>query len=163
MVNPRGSRGVVINAELARIFEKIQEEERKKRPTEDVGLATVVQEYLRKALYYEEQMELAKDHIDYRGPVDNNRLLFYDKDWKRTVMIQIKEKCLFCEEDNTDNCRHVGFAWTIPEVAQKLREHGWSKPKPTIERSTQKEKHEESINHVGGGIPNKQSVEDEFH
>lgn len=117
---------VHLTVELTKIFREKWKAAKKENPKIQMG--TVVNEFLRRALYYEEQMELAKEHIEYVRPVDD-KLLFYDKDSNRSIMIHIRDKCLFCEEDKTDNCRHVGFAWTIPEVVQKLKEHGFKPPR----------------------------------
>lgn len=118
---------VHLSIELTRIFRQKWEQAKKQDPTIKIG--TIINEYLRKALYYEEQMELANEHLEYIKPVDD-KLLFYDKDKKVFAMIEVRGPgTLFCEEDNSDNCRHVGFAWTKPEVYKKLIEHGFKKPK----------------------------------
>lgn len=34
--------------------------------------------------------------------------------------VYIRDKKLYCESCQTDNCVHVGYAWTIPKVREKL-------------------------------------------
>lgn len=120
---------VHLTVELTKVFKDITQRERIKRKDEKLEVGTVVNEYLRKALYYEEQMELAKEHLEYIKPVDD-KLLFYDKDDKLFVMIEVRgPNTLYCEEDLSDKCKHVGFAWTVPEVHKKLVERGFRKPR----------------------------------
>lgn len=43
--------------------------------------------------------------------------------------VQIKDRRLYCVEDERDDCIHVGACFAIRKTAQVLQEHGFKPPK----------------------------------
>jgi len=54
----------------------------------------------------------------------------------RIIDVYFKPEGAWCEHCQTDNCRHIQFALTIPkirEIVWKKRAEGWNLPKPPTE------------------------------
>jgi len=54
----------------------------------------------------------------------------------RIVDVYFRPEGVWCEYCQTDNCRHIQFALTIPkirEIVWRKREEGWNLPKPPPE------------------------------
>lgn len=50
----------------------------------------------------------------------------YLKDWKlgKVVEIRVRDNKLWCDEDETFGCAHVGFVWAQPELYRRLIDKG---------------------------------------
>ncbi|MFQ5969285.1 MAG: hypothetical protein ACE5J2_02160 [Nitrososphaerales archaeon] len=57
--------------------------------------------------------------------------LIYDNFSKSTIDVEIHggERMLWCREDKTDDCDHIGFCWAQSDVYKELRKHGFKPPK----------------------------------
>jgi hypothetical protein len=54
----------------------------------------------------------------------------------RIIDVYFRPEGVWCEYCQTDNCRHIQFALTIPKVREivwRKREEGWNLPKPPPE------------------------------
>jgi len=54
----------------------------------------------------------------------------------RIIDVYFRPEGAFCEYCQTDNCKHIQFALTIPKIREiiwKKREEGWKLPKPPPE------------------------------
>jgi len=51
------------------------------------------------------------------------------------IQISAKDKvALYCQEDNSENCVHVGFCYALPQVYKALIKKGFRPPKYYAER-----------------------------
>ncbi len=63
-----------------------------------------------------------------RVAVDDNRVVVKDNKKNRIAEVQIKEGELYCMLDEKNDCAHVGFVYSLPEVYKTLYEHGVKMP-----------------------------------
>jgi hypothetical protein len=63
-----------------------------------------------------------------KGEIYDRTISIRDNKRKRMVELVVKEGDLHCMEDNTTDCVHIGFAWSIPAVYRVLKEHGRKQP-----------------------------------
>lgn len=62
---------------------------------------------------------------------DENGVKIHDRVLHEVVEVYIKPKGIQCSYDQTDQCEHVSFALTLPEVKAQIRKHrkeGWKLP-----------------------------------
>jgi len=60
--------------------------------------------------------------------VDDNRVVVKDNKKNRIAEVQIKGGELYCLLDEKNDCVHVGFVYSLPEVYKMLYEHGVKMP-----------------------------------
>jgi Arc/MetJ-type ribon-helix-helix transcriptional regulator len=60
--------------------------------------------------------------------LNENGVQIVDRQLNRIIQVYFKPDEVFCEHDETDDCRHVEFALELPDVQNILRKKGW-KPK----------------------------------
>lgn len=51
---------------------------------------------------------------------DTTTVTIKDKQKNKIIEISIMKNQLFCRNDNSNNCVHVGFAYSIPEVIELI-------------------------------------------
>ena len=56
--------------------------------------------------------------------IDDNRVVLMDNRKNRIAEVQIKKGELYCMLDEKNDCVHVGFVYSLPEVYETLNEHG---------------------------------------
>jgi len=62
---------------------------------------------------------------------DEDGVKIHDRTLHQVVEVYIKPKGIQCSYDQTDQCEHVNFALTLPEVKAQIRKHrkeGWKLP-----------------------------------
>jgi Arc/MetJ-type ribon-helix-helix transcriptional regulator len=62
---------------------------------------------------------------------DEDGVKIHDRSLHEVVEVYIKRKGIQCSYDQTDQCEHVTFALTQPEVKAQIRKHrkeGWKLP-----------------------------------
>lgn len=57
-----------------------------------------------------EHINVFEDHITIR-----------DNQLKQEINVYVRDKVLWCEYDQSENCIHVGYAWAIPKVVKALK------------------------------------------
>lgn len=57
-----------------------------------------------------EHINVYEDHITIR-----------DNQLKQEINVYVRDKVLWCEYDQSENCIHVGYAWAIPKVVNALK------------------------------------------
>ncbi len=81
--------------------------------------------------------EIRKSHIEKPLPrfehfnKGTNGVRITDRKLHRIADISFKPTGIFCELDQSDNCEHIDFALTIPEIQaiiRKKRKEGWKLP-----------------------------------
>jgi hypothetical protein len=57
--------------------------------------------------------------------------LLYDNFNHSTIEVEVHggERVLWCRQDKTDDCDHVGFCWAQGDVYRELQKHGFKPPK----------------------------------
>jgi len=60
--------------------------------------------------------------------VDDNRVVVKDNRKNRIAEVQIKNGELYCMLDEKNDCVHVGFVYSLPEVCKTLYDHGVKMP-----------------------------------
>lgn len=59
---------------------------------------------------------------------DDNRVVLKDNKKNRIAEVQIKGNELYCLLDESGDCVHVGFVYSLPEVYKRLYERGGRPP-----------------------------------
>lgn len=77
-----------------------------------------------------ERYEIWKNHMPMLElvAVTNDGILIRDMKLDRTAILTVKKMDLYCDIDNTSNCIHIGYAWSIPRVYQVMKEKGRKLP-----------------------------------
>ncbi len=77
-----------------------------------------------------------KDYIRRYAPLKwegaaGNLFVIKDNFKQTTIEIEIHggKKMLWCREDKTDDCDHIGFCWAQNDVYTELKKHGFKPPK----------------------------------
>ena len=92
--------------------------------------AEIVKDALRELLkqYKTAEAEMPRFEHFNKGP-DGVRIT--DRQLHRIAEIRFKPDGIFCELDESDNCEHIEFALTVPEIKEiirKKRKEGWKLP-----------------------------------
>lgn len=76
---------------------------------------------------YHEKIMKHGGFFEYVGAFDNH-INIYDQKLKTSIRVYIhdKEKKLYCEKHESNDCLHVGFCYAIPEVYNVLIERGFN-------------------------------------
>ena len=80
--------------------------------------------------------------LTWMGAYDNI-FSVYDYKLGKTVEIQVADKELYCREDDTTNCVHIGFCYAVPEVYKRLIEIGF-KPLQALTKVVDKKERQRS-------------------
>jgi len=78
--------------------------------------------------------DLRKSHAQPRFEHFNmgeNGVRISDRKIKLIADIYIKPQGMFCDLDKSDNCEHIDYALTIPEIQEIIKKHlkeGWKLP-----------------------------------
>jgi len=65
--------------------------------------------------------------------IDCNIIKIYDRQVNWGVNIQVTQKGLHCAHCNTNQCQHIEYVLTIPEVQKEIHKkikEGWNLPEP---------------------------------
>jgi len=60
-----------------------------------------------------------------------NGVRITDRQLHRIADIRFKPEGIYCELDENDNCKHIEFALTVPEIKEIIRDkrkEGWKLP-----------------------------------
>lgn len=60
--------------------------------------------------------------------IDDNRIIIKDNKKDRIAEVQVKGGDLYCMLDEENDCVHVGFAYSLPEVYRIMSERGVKTP-----------------------------------
>src|SRR3989338_3745875 len=76
-------------------------------------------------LYYPELPRFSK------WKAEDDKISIVDSKKRKIIEVQLKDDDLFCLEDETNNCVHIGFALSLPEIWQLFSVKSFYKAKKT--------------------------------
>jgi len=59
---------------------------------------------------------------------DDNGTKILDRELRRVADVVLKPSSAYCKLDETNNCEHIRFALSLPEVHDIYRKKGWKLP-----------------------------------
>ena len=114
----KGSKNITIRVGLMpRLINKHQEEIRSKPHKTDRKLIGFVNDLLSDVL---DKDEFLKHFAPYLSIIDivDNILYIKDSKIKHSIEIYLKNGSLYCDYDKNFSCRHIHYAFAIPEIAR---------------------------------------------
>ncbi|MEM3084562.1 MAG: hypothetical protein QXU32_07895 [Nitrososphaerales archaeon] len=124
----KGWKNVPIRPDVVSKLEEGFKVEREKYP-KSATLGTYVNEVLDWVL---DNKDYIRKYAPFKwiGP-SGSLFLIYDTFNKTTVEVEIHggQRMLWCREDNTDDCDHIGFCWGQSDLYKELKKHGFKPPK----------------------------------
>jgi hypothetical protein len=123
----KGWVSIVLKEDLAKkINEKIESEykEKHKKPQ----LSTYVQDLLWEVIESEEILRKYGPFLE-KFAVEPDKIFIKDNRLDRIAELVLKDGELYCRLDESLNCVHIGFAWSIPEVYKAMELYGKKMPK----------------------------------
>ena len=114
----KGSKNITLRVGLTPRLQKKHREELRKRPNKtDKTLIGYTNDLLSDVLDKDDFLKMYAPYISVIEVVDN---VLYLKDSKldRTVEIYCKDNKLYCNTDKKFDCKHIHYAFAIPEIAR---------------------------------------------
>jgi hypothetical protein len=107
------------------VLKTVNDERQKEK--KDVDLAPFLYELIDEALT---QRKLIREWAPLQF-INAEGSSVYIKDRVKGSMVElvVKDGDLFCTEDHSKDCSHIGFAWAIPAVYDVMRARGRKPPK----------------------------------
>lgn len=112
-----GQRSLTVSGDVLKKLNKAYKEERKKHPS--LTFAGFISETALLELERRNILERSQ-YLSLIGFQDNILYLKDAKNLKNIIQVYLKDGSLYCENDDSFNCIHVGFALALPEVSVKL-------------------------------------------
>lgn len=60
--------------------------------------------------------------------INEDGISIRDHKINRTAILTLRKSDLYCDVDETFNCVHIGFAWSLPKVYRIMKERGRKPP-----------------------------------
>ena len=122
-----GWRTVLLREEVVSRLEKVKEQKEAGKPRK-IPLGALIEDLIWPVL---ESDELLRKYGPYLSElsVDDDKILLRDNRINEIVELTFRNDVLYCGHDHSDNCVHIGFAWSIPKVYKALIAHGQKMPK----------------------------------
>ena len=104
--------------------------ERKKHQLLDRDVNTFnkfVQDLIESIIAQDEYLKIFAPGLEFKGS-EGDEVWIYSAKEQRTYTLRIHNDALTCDQDQSDSCIHVRFAWAIPELYKVLIEKRVKKP-----------------------------------
>ena len=119
----KGSKNITIRVGLMpRLIHKHQEELKTKPNKTDPKLIGWVNDLLEDVIEKDEFLKLYAPFLTVIDIIDNI-IYLRDAKLKRSVEVYLKHQQLYCEYDKNFNCKHIHYAFAIPEIAKLNLNH----------------------------------------
>ena len=122
-----GWKTVLLREEVVSRLEKLKDQKQGDRPR-NIALGAFIEDLIWPVLEGDELLRKYGPYLEELS-VDENKILLRDNRVGELVELTFRNEVLFCGRDNSDNCVHIGFAWSIPKVYKVMRAHGQKMPK----------------------------------
>jgi hypothetical protein len=109
---------------LVRIYEE------KKHELFDKGIRSFngfFQDLVESVIAQDEYLKISAPGLEFKGS-EGDEVWIYSAKEQRTYTLRIHNNTLTCDQDRSDSCIHVRFAWAIPELYKVLIEKRVKKP-----------------------------------
>jgi len=122
-----GWRTVLLREEVVSRLEKVKEQKEAGKPRK-IPLGALIEDLIWPIL---ESDELLRKYGPYLSEfsIDDDKIILRDNRINEIVELTFRNDVLYCGHDRSDNCVHIGFAWSIPKVYKVMIAHGQKMPK----------------------------------
>ncbi|MEM3383873.1 MAG: hypothetical protein QXD42_06845 [Nitrososphaerales archaeon] len=123
----KGFSAITIKEELyKKLNEKLNEDykDKKVKPS----LASYVSDILWNVIESEEILRKYGPFLE-KFAIEPDKIFIKDNRLDRIAELVLRDGDLYCILDESFNCVHIGFAWSIPEVYKAMELHGKKMPK----------------------------------
>ncbi len=121
-MSKEGWRSVDLPDELVEKVERLRSLRLERRPGSPVSLGLFISDVMNETLANEDIRENYPALLD-EYLVQSNIVSLMDTRTSKVVDLKLQEGGLYCPVDHTDNCVHIGFAWSIPSVNKMLAQN----------------------------------------